>query len=91
MADKPATTGIVSVFEKPHWRTVLTTKDEQAAFDMAKEIGGKVKKRWAFSLFRKLTLTEGGSDLSPVITCAIANIMKRSAHIGGWGDGRKPR
>ena len=44
-ANKPATTGIVSVFEKPHWRTVLTTTDEQAAFDMAKEIGRKVKKR----------------------------------------------
>lgn len=43
-ADKPATTGILSVLEKPHWRTVLTTKDEQGAFDMAKEIGGKVKK-----------------------------------------------
>jgi hypothetical protein len=26
MTDKPATTYIVSVFDKPHWRTVLTTK-----------------------------------------------------------------
>ncbi|WP_167458594.1 hypothetical protein [Mesorhizobium kowhaii] len=31
MTDKPATTYIVSVFEKPHWRTVLTTKDKAAA------------------------------------------------------------
>ncbi|MGX7873235.1 hypothetical protein ACVDG5_010960 [Mesorhizobium sp. ORM6] len=41
MTDKPATTYIVSVFEKPNWRTVITTKDKQA-FDMAKEIGDKV-------------------------------------------------
>ncbi|WP_280515939.1 hypothetical protein [Mesorhizobium huakuii] len=27
MTDKPATTYVVSVFEKPHWRTILTTKD----------------------------------------------------------------
>jgi hypothetical protein len=26
MTDKPATTYIVSVFDEPHWRTVLTTK-----------------------------------------------------------------
>ncbi|MBB6407640.1 hypothetical protein HNQ71_000284 [Mesorhizobium sangaii] len=26
MTDKPETTYIVSVFEKPHWRTVLTTR-----------------------------------------------------------------
>lgn len=38
--DLPArTTYVVSVFEKPHWRTVISTKDKQAAFDMAKEIG----------------------------------------------------
>ncbi|WP_164482314.1 hypothetical protein [Mesorhizobium sp. Root695] len=43
MEHKPATTYIVSVFEKPHWRTVLTTKDKQKAFDMAKEIGDKVR------------------------------------------------
>ncbi|WP_189522568.1 MULTISPECIES: hypothetical protein [unclassified Mesorhizobium] len=36
MADKPATTYIVSVFEKPHWRTVLTTKDKAKAEAMAK-------------------------------------------------------
>ncbi|QKD17415.1 hypothetical protein [Mesorhizobium sp. NZP2077] len=36
-------TYIVSVFEQPHWRTVLTTKDKQAALDMAKEIGDKVR------------------------------------------------
>ena len=43
MPDMPATTYIVSVFEKPHWRTVLTTTDKQKAFDMAKEIGDKVR------------------------------------------------
>jgi len=43
MVDRPATTYVVSVFEKPHWRTVLTTKDKQKAFDMAKEIGDKVR------------------------------------------------
>lgn len=37
------TTYIVRVFEKPHWRTVLTTKDKLAAFEMAKEIGDKVR------------------------------------------------
>jgi hypothetical protein len=43
MTDKPPpTTYVVSVFEKPHWRTVLTTKDKKA-FDMAKEIGDKVR------------------------------------------------
>ncbi len=44
MTDKPATTYVVSVFEKaaPGVRC-LTTKDEQAAFDMAKEIGDKVR------------------------------------------------
>lgn len=31
MTDKPATTYIVSVFDKPHWRTILTTKDEDEA------------------------------------------------------------
>ena len=40
---QPVTTYVVSVFEKPHWRTVLTTKDKQKAFDMAKEIGDKVR------------------------------------------------
>ena len=39
MTDKPATTYIVSVFEKPHWRTVLTTKDKAKAEALAKEIG----------------------------------------------------
>ncbi len=28
MTDRPATTYVVSVFEKPHWRTVLTTKEQ---------------------------------------------------------------
>jgi len=31
MTDQPATTYIVSVFDKPHWRTVLTTKDKAEA------------------------------------------------------------
>ena len=43
MTDKPATTYAVSVFEAPHWRTVLTTNDKAAAFAMAKEIGDKVR------------------------------------------------
>jgi hypothetical protein len=43
MTDKPVKTYIVSVFEKPIWRSVITTKDKQAALDMAKEIGDKVR------------------------------------------------
>ncbi|PZV40376.1 hypothetical protein B5V02_00945 [Mesorhizobium kowhaii] len=43
MTDKPVRTYVVSVFEKPHWRTVLTTKDKAKAFDLAKEIGDKVR------------------------------------------------
>jgi hypothetical protein len=31
MTDGPATTYVVSVFDKPHWRTVLTTKDKAEA------------------------------------------------------------
>lgn len=41
MTDKPANTYIVSVFEKPHRRTVLTTKDKAKA--LATEIGDKVR------------------------------------------------
>ena len=41
---EPATTTyVVTVFEKPHWRTVLTTKDKDKALAMAKEIGDKVR------------------------------------------------
>jgi hypothetical protein len=44
---KPTTTYILSVFEKPHWRTVLTTKDKEKekekAFALAKEIDDKVR------------------------------------------------
>jgi hypothetical protein len=36
-------TYIVSVFEKPFWRTVLTTTDKAKALAMAKEIGDKVR------------------------------------------------
>lgn len=43
MTDKPVTTYIVSVFEKPNWRTVLTTKDKDKAEAMAKQIGDKVQ------------------------------------------------
>ena len=43
MTDKPVKTYIVSVFEKPHWRTVLTTKDKEKAFALAKEIGDKLR------------------------------------------------
>ena len=43
MTDTPVTTYVVSVFEKPHWRTVLTTKDKAKALAMAKEIGDKVR------------------------------------------------
>lgn len=31
MTDKPAPTYIVSVFDQPHWRTILTTKDKAEA------------------------------------------------------------
>lgn len=43
MTDKPATTYIVSVFEKPHWRAVLTTTDINKALAKAKEIGDQVR------------------------------------------------
>ena len=43
MTEKPATTYVVSVFEKPTWRKVLTTKDKTKALALAKEIGDKVR------------------------------------------------
>ena len=43
MPDKPVTTYVVSVFEKPNWRKVLTTKDKDKALAMAKESGDKVR------------------------------------------------
>ena len=43
MTDNPVKTYVVSVFEKPSGRTVLTTEDKQKALDMAKEIGDKVR------------------------------------------------
>ncbi|CAN7720164.1 hypothetical protein [Mesorhizobium sp. LjNodule214] len=43
MTDKPVTTYVVSVFEKPHWRTVLTTNDKAKAEALAKQIGDKVQ------------------------------------------------
>lgn len=36
MIDKQATTYLVSVFDKPHWRTILTTKDKAEAESMEK-------------------------------------------------------
>ena len=36
MTDKTVTTYVVSVFEKPFWRTVLTTKDKAKAEALAK-------------------------------------------------------
>jgi len=43
MTDKPVITYVVSVFEKPHWRTVLTTKDMAKALAITEEIGDKVR------------------------------------------------
>ena len=43
MTDEPVTTYVVSVFEAPHWRTVLTTKDRAKTWTLAKEIGDKVR------------------------------------------------
>lgn len=43
MTDMPETTYIVSAFEKPHWRTVLTTKDKDKAEALVEEIGSKVR------------------------------------------------
>jgi hypothetical protein len=43
LASNPISTYVVSVFEKPHWRTVLTTNVKAKAFAMAKEIGDKVR------------------------------------------------
>ncbi|CAN7702601.1 hypothetical protein [Mesorhizobium sp. LjNodule214] len=39
MTDKPGMTYVVSVFEKPNWRTVITTKDKAEAEAMAEAIG----------------------------------------------------
>ncbi|MFD1985965.1 hypothetical protein ACFSOZ_26325 [Mesorhizobium newzealandense] len=33
----------MSVFEKPHWRAALTTRDKEKALALAKEIGDKVR------------------------------------------------
>lgn len=43
MTDKPVTTYLVSVFEAPHWRPVLTTADKAKALAWATEIGDKVR------------------------------------------------
>ena len=59
MADQAATTYIVSVFEKPHWRTVLVTKDMAKAEAMVEEIGGKVAHRGDHAEAEKALGTEG--------------------------------
>jgi hypothetical protein len=59
MADQAATTYIVSVFEKPHWRTVLVTKDMAKAEAMVEEIGGKVAHRGDHPEAEKALGTEG--------------------------------
>jgi hypothetical protein len=41
MTDKPVTIYVVSMFEKPYWRMVLTTKDKALAEAMLEEIGEK--------------------------------------------------
>jgi hypothetical protein len=44
MTEKPETTTyVVSVFEAPHWRTVLTTEDKAKALAWARETGDKVR------------------------------------------------
>ncbi|BCG96908.1 hypothetical protein [Mesorhizobium sp. 131-2-1] len=44
MADEPATTTyVVSVFEAPNWRIVLTTNEKAKALARAREIGDKVR------------------------------------------------
>lgn len=46
MTDKPVTTFTVSVFEKPHWRRLLTTKDKAKAMPAYGKIDhAKVKGR----------------------------------------------
>ncbi|BCH00307.1 hypothetical protein MesoLj131c_22530 [Mesorhizobium sp. 131-3-5] len=46
MADKSGTTYIVSVFDKPNWRTILTTKDEAEALALEQamfQVGAKTR------------------------------------------------
>lgn len=42
-ADQVMTTYVLSVFEAPHWRAVLTTEDKAKALAWAREIGEKVR------------------------------------------------
>lgn len=42
MSDKPLTTYIGSVFDKPHWRTILSTNDEGEPEAMLQD-GDKVR------------------------------------------------
>ncbi|MER8530033.1 hypothetical protein [Mesorhizobium sp. M1272] len=55
----------MSVFEKPHWRTVLTTKDRVKALAMAKEIGDKVRVE-GISRSRKMPLKLYGNNQAGV-------------------------
>ena len=63
--DKPVTTYVVSVFEKPHWRTALTAKDKDKALAMAKETADKA---------RIEEITPKGADRDKITR---ANDMKR--------------
>ena len=43
MSEQPETTYVVSVYEAPNWRTVLTTNDKAKALAWAREIGDNVR------------------------------------------------
>ncbi|ESW73506.1 hypothetical protein X769_22030 [Mesorhizobium sp. LSJC268A00] len=43
MVNESVTTYVVSVFEAPNWRTVLTTNDKAKALAWAREIGENVQ------------------------------------------------
>ncbi|WP_167316197.1 hypothetical protein [Mesorhizobium japonicum] len=43
MTDEMETTYVVSVYEAPNWRTVLTTNDKAKALAWAREIGDNVR------------------------------------------------
>ncbi|WP_136616577.1 MULTISPECIES: hypothetical protein [Mesorhizobium] len=66
MSDKPVTTYIASVFEKPHWRTVLTTKDKAKAMATAKEIGDKVRVEEITPKLKKQVVTSSASEVALV-------------------------
>lgn len=43
MTDEPVTTDVVSVFEKPRWPTVLSTKAKAKPLSMGKGFGDKAR------------------------------------------------